>query len=363
MRSLRKLHVNLWAEKAGTNIAMTMLAQQVALNAGGMFEAFLMLRSGSADEKLPSLPPLQTWFGFYTDHRGVTRAVASEFPFMGMGGAELEVLTDQMRLVSRTAKQNPAETTRAIQADIKERGINSWWREWCESIDSARGTYKRHLEDIQDELAGKGQVDADSKRFGEAIKRNAELYYFARVFLPCVGVYQTYPLALFRRAVRECSSRSESDRMSAIEDLVRLDPRMVHHEMIIKWAEDCDGRVRRMRREKLSCWVTEGLDHGRFSRRQWKESMGGFIAVWSHALRHVIVDPYKMQLKEVELKASTILALFDAATRDRQKKKVHIIDPDLARVDKGSFTRAVVRFRRLWRPMTAFNGFAEPLTQ
>lgn len=370
MSSPFKLHVHRWAEQAGINCTMAIMAQQVALNADGMFKTLQLLRTGDIEAKLPSPPPLDQWLGFYTNHDQVTLGVADHLPFFGMRGKEFAGMLDEMRKVQRCARDHPEEMKTALGSEIKRHGLRRWQLRSRKDGLKALASYKEYLEDLHVALKDEDKVDADAEKFGEALHKSPELYFFSRVVLPCLGVYRKYPIALLRRAARAprdpknpkiVMRGGEEERSQAVEDLVRLDPQMIHHPTIMRWADERIGKSRLKHRRKLLRWASEGLDHGRFSALQFKESMGGYVAAFSEILQHVFYGPHFMNVTKVVLEASQIRELFNAAARDRSKRKdKDIKDKDLRKIDDGSYTRAVYKYRRLWRPLIRFKGFFDP---
>ncbi|MEX2386685.1 MAG: hypothetical protein WD534_02320 [Phycisphaeraceae bacterium] len=275
MASIYKLRIHRWAKGKTLNAIAVMQAQQLACLAEGVHDLLLKLRQRKIDGHLPARPPVAVWLALYQDHRRVMLGTADQMPEIVGTGDELVELLDGSQALSVYAKNRPHRVKRWLRR-IGGPRIIRWLRIGFRLVGRQ---YKQHLRQIQADL--KQQAGGAADDLEAMLQRSPELYYFARVVLPCVVVYRRLPAMLLRRA--------RLGDAQAIEQLVRVDDLAVHHATIQAWANEQPGAIRQERQRLLRQWAEQGLDHGQFNRRQVKVSLAGLISAYAQTLGHLLV--------------------------------------------------------------------------
>ena len=179
--------------------------------------------------------------------------------------------------------------------------------------------------------------DDDIEWVGAALESSPGFYFFVRVWLACIIEYAARPSVLMA-AARQGDEK-------AIERLVRLDDLVVQDPAITDWINGDGGKQRIARLELVHNWIREG-PIGQNHYWHFKQSIAGVL---SSASRHMFFALKKGKVIKQALSAPQIMQLFDALYRDQQGRKEAVMkDPDFARVQPGSWSKAVSRYRKLW---------------
>jgi len=333
MASVGKLHIHRWTRFVEANLLTVAMAQTAAVSADMMFNLMRYVREGVVDDLLPPRPDLELWQRLYRDHRPLTVAV-------GQAVADCTDPTLQDMLDSTNAirvwSAGAAEEIREWVKRVGRHRIRRWlivgWRE-------GQRAYKSHLQDLAAMLHGDDAPESDD--FGDMLRRSPEVYFYFRVVLPCVCIHRRLPVTLLRQARR--------GNEQAIEQLVRVDDLAIHDPGIVRWWSEQTGETRRVRRDLLHQWASEGLNHGQFNRGRVKIAIGGLItamietvgAYWCVRARRI---------KPGRITAAQVQSLFNAVAMDRAVRKHRgIVDPDLGDLQPDSIRRMMASDKRLWR--------------
>lgn len=350
MSSVFKLQIHKWSEGPKLSLFSLEIIQSIAIGAEAVHGVIEKLRSGEIDDRLPGRPDLDEWLKFYDDHRRVSVEVMRIFPEIMGRGQDGQDKLDAWRKEAVTIKNDPEKFKRKL----KRAGRASLLHAIGTGFQMACFSYKKHLEEARLEL--KGKQKPDKRDLGKILKNRHEFHWYMRVGLPCVIVYRTFPITLLRKAIRGGKKRRPSPaQASAIERLVRLDPLMMHHPAIVKWWNEAHGAVRQARFKQLTAWAAEGLDTGKFSARQIKESLGGLILEMAATFgRYMTLQEPK--LHDPELTAEQVRQLFYAVAQDKAGFAMGVVDEDLEDLERGSWRRAIHEHKKIWHRMFAAGG-------
>jgi len=336
MASVFKLTVHRWACLNGLSIYSAVLAHQAVLSAERVWKLSVCLREGGFDRLLPKRPDADRWLGMYRNHRGVLTKGwnAMERPEKGVPGAG--TVLAESRLVSHEAQHHSERFKKRLQGQLALVSEGRLRRLLRVGFRQAHKSYKRHLEEVAAEIAGR-PADEDLSRVGESLATVPEFYFLLRVWLPCLFEYCTFPGELLRQA-----RQGDED---AIEKLLRLDDLAIHDRGIQAWVNGEGGPQRLARLGDASKWAAK-LPAGQNSAWHFKQCVGGLISAMSQKTFYVLD---RWGLKPTPLESPRIMDLFDALYRDREGRKQAVMTaPDFAEVNPESWAKAVQRYRKQW---------------
>jgi hypothetical protein len=314
--------------------------QHVAVLADPMYELMLSVRSRQFDVLLPRMPDAKIWLGLYRDHRSVLRGIADALPgALGLSGQETEQLLDDSRAVSLHEKKHPGEISKAILSEVSQNDLS---RYLTFVVRCAERDYKRHLRELRSDLRGSPSAE-DVSEFDVSLHEQSAVYFYIRVILPAMILFRTTPQRLLRQAR---SGASESDRLDAIEHLVRLDPLAIQMPEIQEWINVDKGAVRLERESMALKWRQQGLDHGQLQRQGYKAAIGALIQSIAKRMGPVLLADGSW--REVSMTAQQVRDLFDAVALDRAGLKRGVADTDIESLTPNSWQRQLARYRSSW---------------
>lgn len=337
MSSPYKLHLHRWANTVKCNLPMLMTCQDIAAKSRDLFDVVKKFREGALEARLPKFPETQEWLRLYSNPGQVIKVVAEKILHVKDG----DELVRSMRLAHRlptTIRKEPEQ----IKDAVKAMGFKKIWKLIRLGLRTAPRVYRRHLEELYLEMQDKGGNSADD--FGELIASHPEMLFYGRVALPCLVLYQTLPLTLLRQASRG----SPNKKAIAIERLVRLDPKMVHHPIVEDWVNSPSGDVRADRQKMVAKWLYEQLDTGRFTWIGWLTTLAGCLQAHIEVAGGYLTFP-KWELTKGKIEAEQMRKLFMAAEEDRARLQGREPELDWA-LDRQSETwrKQVAKQRKLW---------------
>lgn len=336
-----KLHIHRAMKHVPISWMGLWAVQQIATLADPMYDIMMAVRSRRFDELLPKLPETSIWLNLYRDHEAMTRGIGNAMPGLwGMDGDATQNSIDNSRRISRVERAKPGAISHQILSAITP---FEFMKEIEIALIQIQRDYKRHLIELR-QIFRDGLPFDDEDDFDAALKREPAVYFYARVVLPSVMLYQASPQILLRQ-VR--SQKSETKQLEAVERLVRLDPLAIHLPDIIAWSNVDDGEARLMRREKLSKWHQGGLSHGKFDRSGFKAVMGALMQSVANRMGSYL--NFKTgKWHPSGMTAAQVKSMLDAAAIDRAGHWRGICDLDIEGIQADSWRRQLHRYRRLW---------------
>jgi hypothetical protein len=329
-RRFPPLAVHAWAAQTRCSITCAKMAQHVAAMAEPMYEILVRLRDRSLDRHLPPPPPLTEWLPHYEtagesfmnaaikvtkdprERRKLREEVGAAITWMEIGQLSEQ---QRKRLLGRKELRALFRVTPSV-----------WRRIVREYVD--------HLEEIKADL--RQAPDAfDLEHFEERMRSSSAIYFSFVVTLRCLAEYQVEPGVLLQDA--------RAGDATAIEKLLRLDPRASHEPTIAEWIHGGRGADRSLREREAFAWMTGGIN-GQFQRRGLKCVCAGAISALSARMNLRWRDGRFVPLR---LTPKQIRELFDAAHRDRTGA-VTGVDKDLAAMQPEAWEKAIQRHRAIW---------------
>jgi hypothetical protein len=262
---------------------------------------------------------------------------------------------DAARLISQYERANPGVLSGEI---VRSSHPHKIFQAWNVGQKLCKREYKKHLlelhRDVRNGYAFEGEDD-----FGPALSREPAIYFYSRVTLPAILLWQMTPQRLLRQAR---SATSESKRLQAVERLIRLDPLSIHLDEIRDWVNVSDGGIRNERERMMLKWRQQGMKHGKFERAKFKAVMGALI--------QSIVERMGTRLDlSGKWHPSTITApqirwLLHAAAKDRAGRFKGVYDQDIADMQDDSWSKQLHRYRKYWdKLIPAIPGPNSPLLE
>jgi hypothetical protein len=318
--------------------------QNAAVMTEPMYELMMALRDKRLDQMMPSLPPIEDWLSLYRNHRRITIGLGDAYPsLLGVDGEAAQSLLDDARAISRESRLNRDALTRAICGELNPRKLSQVIRI---AHKEARRDYARHLNELRCFLRDDTYDEEESREFGVALEQSAEIYFYVRVVLPAMLLWQTTPTQLLRMSR---GSRGEQAQAVAIERLLRLDPMAIYLREVHRWVNVSDGTIRTQRYDLQNQWRTQGVDSGRISRRQFKQLMGAMIQ--STASRVGAYFDLAKGWRKTQLTAADVRGVFDAVAQDRSKRVRGVVDKDIADIQADSWSKQIRRYRDCWNQL------------
>ena len=175
----------------------------------------------------------------------------------GDGEATQEVL-DLGRAVSTYEREKPGRLPRLIRREIGPKNLGRWW---SIQLRLARRAYRAHLVELRREL--REGIDVPMEDFEKGLRESPEVYFYARMVLPALLLCRTTPQRMLRQ-VR--SATSDTVRIKALGQLVRLDPLAGTLPEVQAWVNVENGVDRLLRQRQVLRWQQQGLDYDKFDR-------------------------------------------------------------------------------------------------
>jgi len=331
-----KLTLHTWVRVNKLSFLSAMQAHQAVVLSDMIRQWSVWLRQGKLDNALPMRPDYREWLQLYRNHRHVFREAMNAFSESGMRVQPFIKMLETCQQISQKAKQDPESFKAEMREELSRCSHGHIQRWFQQGVRAVRKEYEQHLKELANMITGQDNHE-DLTWFDQALRSSAELYFCMRVVLPCLIEYCMLPVDLLRQA------RNGDER--AIERLLRLDDLVIHEPKVINWINGQGGGQRRARLDDATKWAKEG-PIGQNSEWHFKECVGGLISAFSH---HAFFILDRNRLKPQPLTAVQIRDLFDALYRDKQRRREAVMtDPDFARVNPESWSKAIARYRQQW---------------
>ncbi|MBL4700107.1 MAG: hypothetical protein JKX85_02520 [Phycisphaeraceae bacterium] len=359
-QSKYKLKIHKWVALSRANVFSVMVAQQAVVHTEIMYELMQLIRSQEMDHYLPGVVFDKTWLNLYQDHRAVTKAVAFVYELDGIWPYKTSDVQKELgdsRMVSNWTKNQPEQFAALIKEEFSPVQLMKFVRL---GIRLNHRNYKLQLKQFA-KIAQGDMGKADDESFDERLKSSPGLHFYLRVALPCMCVYQKFPLTVFRMAKRECLQKNSMQNYVWLENLIRLDPYMAGADFVRDWVNIPGGLTTIERRKKIAEWSIDGLDTGqKLTRRKVKYWFGGYIWAVAQRFGKVLIPKPVEYGPEGPMTAGEILELFDAWAQDasplRGKECLHLRDEDLADLQEKSWRSAIRPYRNQWDHILSGGG-------
>ena len=310
-----------WAENKYPIIAI--IAQQSALGAEALFDAFSAVKMGERYLGDQPLTPIKQWLSLYRSNRHLQDYFISRFRSLGgfyaILAESISALLFQRRYRLKIGNDAFIKEVRQVIENLSIDDRLEFVEAFQESFQEA---YLISLDDTESHLSG--SVDEPLKQQVLSSIKEPEALFLAGVVFPCWILYQAHPAKLFRQA--------RLGNINAMDKLLRIDKAVLHDPKIGEHYYKITNQKKRSQSDRLKQAAHQKGPEGKITRQKIKMLIAGFISQASQALGRRLNEP-------------EIRSLFDAIAQDAGRGDIDTDIPD----SPEAFAKAIRRERSFWK--------------